>query len=105
MLSTGGATGWTSEKGKDDAKRYSHGIDIYQYEMNLVAVWNNKHWSIIAIDTVKKPIRFLTQYMKETAKYSYGKTMVTGTMGETLHRTTTGMADAATYTRNDTEPA
>ena len=58
-LNAGGGPGRTARVGKSDANRYTQGIDIYQYEMLLVPIWIDKHWSSIAIDTAKKQIRYL----------------------------------------------
>ena len=61
-LSTSGAQGRTSKCGEE----YTQGIDIYQNEMILVLIsidkvpiWIDKHWSRIAIDTVKNQIQIL----------------------------------------------
>ena len=54
--SVSGPQGKATKGGKDDAKRFTHGIDVFQYEVILVPIWIDKHWTSIAIDTVKKQI-------------------------------------------------
>ena len=55
----GGRRGRSTQQNKDAARRYTQGIDIYQYDMILIPIWIDKHWTSVAIDTAKKQIRYL----------------------------------------------
>ena len=44
-LSLEGQRGKTIKENKDAARRYSQGIDIYQYEVILLPIWIDKHWT------------------------------------------------------------
>ena len=44
---------------KWDAKRYTQGIDTYQYKLIMLPIRIDNHWTSVAINMITKQIRYL----------------------------------------------
>ena len=49
----------TGKRRKNDERRYTQELNIFQFEVVLIPVWIDKHWTIVAIDIVKMKQKYL----------------------------------------------
>ena len=54
-----GQRGGSKKGSKDDTKRFTQGIDIFQYKMIMLPIWIDKHWTSVAVDMITKKVRYL----------------------------------------------